>query len=877
MDLSTFREEVRQSSDIISVVEEYGVSLKRRGKVLQGLCPFHKDEKTRSFTVYPEDQSFYCFGCHKGGDVFNFVQEIKKFSFPEALRELALRAGITPLNWTPEQERKQKEKQLKEDILGAVSNYYSKNIPERIINYLTKERGLTKDTIISNKIGYVSGNPKGLMAFLEKQGYKKEQAIETGVFYRDGQEYFLNYIVFPNIYFRRVIYLTGRGYPEKSHKKPLKDKLPLNHLFFEEALRKKEAIIAEGEMDTYTFRQAEFNACGILGAGSFKDEWLIKFKKLETVYISGHNDIAGRKVALKLGELLKNKARMVSLPDFTRPDGKKVVDWNELFILKYKGDIQSFRQDYQKLLDQAQTVLEFKIRQIPKDIPERDFSKVLAPIIMQLKDLGGIEQDFYINIIVDHFPRISRQAIRKDLKRTQKSLVKIGEEDMEILDNYPKISPALDFIDGIGYVSIPLDVKLTTYVKDIPVTKIAKIPFLITSTKEFFRIDKMEFLEKKGLIFKSQPLFLGMNRWSLDYVKQFREDGFKVDPFIVFQEVKTIYEAYLDFKEPHTAEVIALWTIGTYVYPIFQAYPYISFAGERGSGKTKTLNVAEHLCFNAVLSSDMSSSLLFRIIEGSSCTVLIDEAERLKDKKLSQDFRLLLNAGYKRGGRAHRSKPDTFEPQSFDVYSPKMIANTKGLEEVLESRCIQFIMLRTKNIKKSNKVVTEMSEDWASIRHLLYAFGLDFFLKIQGIYLDDTEIKSIRAISGREGELWHPLLAIAKFLDKNGCDSLFERIKGIAVRKGEEARSTGIDNWTNALLLGLRDLTLTSEVDIYNKDIREKLIDYLEEGDSPPSPHWVGNKLRSLGLIEQSERTKNGYQYVIRHKTVVDVIERYGI
>ncbi len=335
--------------------------------------------------------------------------------------------------------------------------------------------------------------------------------------------------------------------------------------------------------------------------------------------------------------------------------------------------------------------------------------------------------------------------------------------------------------------------------------------------------------------------------------------------------------SYLDFKEPLTAEILALWTIGTYIYPIFESYPYISFTGERGSGKTKTLNIAEKTCFNAVYSSDMSSSLLFRIIEGSSCTVLIDEAERLKDPKLSKDFRLLLNAGYKRGGRAHRSKPETFEPQSFEVYSPKMIANIKGLEEVLESRCIQFTMLRTKDIKKANKVITESGENWAYIRHLLYTFGLTFFLEILDIYLTDTEIKNVRAISGREGELWHPLLAIAKFLEKHKCPGFFGRIKEVAVKMGEEARTAGIDDWTNALLLGLRDITLSNETDIYLKDIKEKMSYYLEDEDSVPSHHWIGGTLKRLGLIKQSKRTKNGYQYVVLHETVNDVIERYGV
>jgi len=836
-----FIEDVRSATDIVQTIKHYGISLKRAGRTYKGLCPFHQENKP-SFTVYPETQSWFCFGCQTSGDILTFLEKKDGLSFEEALEKLASRANLKPPSWTPAQQQKAKDRRIKEEILTATGLFYYRELPKEVKKYLIEERRLTERTIDVYKIGYSPHSPE-LLNFLKKERYTKKQAVEAGVICENGKEYFSGCIIFPNWHYRKVVYITGRGYPEKSHKKPLKDKLPLNYLFFEQALREKEVIITEGETDTYTLRQARFNACGILGTGSFKDEWVRKFKNVETIYISLDGDVAGRKATLKLGELLKSKARIVTFPDFTKPDGEKVKDWNELFTTKYGGDIQSFQQDYQQLLDQAQTLLEFKIRQIPRDISKREVPKVLSSIITQLVGLSEVEQEFYIEVIIDHFKdtlKISRQAIKNDIKQAQKGIPKIGREDIEVLDDkYPKLSPALDFINGVGYVSIPLDVRLTTTIKGVPVAKITQIPFVITSTKEMFRVDELELLERKELVLKSQPLFLDRNRWTLEHIKKFREGGLKVDSFLAFQEVNAIYDSYLDFKEPYTAEVLSLWTIGTYIYPIFESYPYISFTGERGSGKTKTLNVAEKLCFNAVYSSDMSSSLLFRIIEGSSCTVLIDEAERLKDPKLSQDFRLLLNAGYKRGGRAHRSKPETFDPQSFEVYSPKMIANIKGLEEVLESRCIQFTMLRTRDIEKANKVVTKSGEDWSYIRHLLYTFGLTFFQEIQDLYLNDTETKSMRAISGREGELWHPLLAIAKFLDINGCDSLFERIKEVAVKKGEEAKSRGIDDCTNALLLGLEEITRYKEDGITTSEMKEAMDKYLED-EARQTSRWIG-------------------------------------
>lgn len=77
--------------------------------------------------------------------------------------------------------------------------------------------------------------------------------------------------------------------------------------------------------------------------------------------------------------------------------------------------------------------------------------------------------------------------------------------------------------------------------------------------------------------------------------------------------------------------------------------------------------------------------------------------------------------------------------------------------------------------------------------------------------------------------------------------------------------------------MGLRDLTLSKEINIYNKDIKEKMMGCVEDRGSTPSPHWIGKTLKKLALVEQSKRAKNGYRYVIRHETVEDVIERYGV
>jgi DNA primase catalytic core len=878
-DLRDLIEKVKERTDIVQVIGQR-IKLSPRHKAQ---CPFH-DDKHPSFSVNPEAQYYYCFGCRAGGDVIDFIQRYENKSFTEALLYLASQAGIPIPSATPEAEQRIDEDRKLDQIRMEAIGFYHRSVTPEVASYLTKDRGLGADTIVRFQIGYANGGLRNHL--IARCRYQEDLCLKSGFLKMeaDGQvrDYFYHEIIFPNWHCGRVAYVTGRGYPRKSHKKPRAEEFPLEHLFCEHALREKAVILTEGEIDTYTLIQAGFNACGILGVTSFKEGWVSKFKNADTIYISLDGDDAGREAALRLGEMFGERARIVPFPDAPTPNGERIKDWNELFVTRHRCNVDSFSQEYQRLLDHAQTVLEYRIRSIPKDIPKQDLPRVLSPIVAELARLTELEQEIYVDVMVDHFRdtlKLSRQALRADIKRAAKKLPKSETEEVEILDGkYPRISPALDFVDGTGYICVPVDVKLSAFVKGATVTRIAKVPYVVTSNREFFRIDKEELLAERKLVLKSEPHFLdGAPRWSIEHIRQFQDPGCRIEPTVAFETVARIYDSYVDFKEEHTAQVMALWTLGTYVYPIFESYPYLSFTGERSSGKTKTLTVAERLCFNAVCSSDISPSLLFRIIEGSSCTVLIDEAERLKDPRLGQDLRLLLNAGYKRGGRAHRSKPDTFEPQSFEVYSPKMLANIKGLEGVLESRCIQFTMLRTRDTAKANRIVTEASDDWAQVRHMLYAFAMTAFQEIRQEYLEDGETKSIKAISGREGELWHPLLAIARYLDKNGCPGLFEEIKEVAVRKAQEGKADGLDEWSNAMLLALRDITTLGEDNISTRDIRDAMNRYLEDGSEPPSSHWVGAALGRLGLAEKSDRGGKGYRYVVRQATVEDVIERYGV
>jgi len=552
-------------------------------------------------------------------------------------------------------------------------------------------------------------------------------------------------------------------------------------------------------------------------------------------------------------------------------------DINELFTSEFIGQDNNFRAYIDSLLAMSLDNIEVLIRDLVLqgtiyDSTQHILEKIATwepiareeytdKLLLQIKALGG---------------RISKQVLKKSIE----SLVKKTSSDFEIIeDNLLSISPAQDFSDTTGYIAVPLDVKIKTKKEGIEAIEIVTIPHIVSSGKQLIQISGDYIQNSEKLIhLKSEPVFLRKTRWKYHDIKNYlKSTEEKQDVVDIFQECSQLYEKYLDFKEPFAASMLSIWTIGTYLYQVFDAYPYIFLTGEKGSGKTKTHNVFNYLCFNAIASSDMSPAILFRTVESSGGTILIDEAEKIKDPKVSQDFRLLLNAGYKKGGMAHRAKPDTFEPQSFNIYSPKAIANIKGLEDVLESRCVTIVMLRTRNKEISNRSINDRCEDWFAIRDKLYRTSLDWFQEIRNIYFEKQ--KSIDFIYGRAAELWLPILSITELIDRF-MPGIYPVIKEYCLTKVKE-QDYETDAWTEAVIRTVKYLINSGQVSFKIKTIKENIKLFLEtEADEHmPTSQWIGYCLKRLGFGNSKNRKKVGGNVVftIELSEILDVMERLGI
>ena len=332
-------EEVRSRNDIVDLISSY-VPLKRKGSSYFGLCPFH-NEKSPSFSVSRDKQMYYCFGCGAGGNVFTFIMEYENFTFPEAVRYLAERAGME----LPEQELSAEAKQqadakvkLKEMNKMAANYFYillhSKR-GEKGLAYLTR-RGITEETIKKFGLGYADIYQDDLYRFLKSKGFSdeelKDSALVTIDEARGGSDKFWNRVMFPiQDANSRVIGFGGRvmgdGRPKylNSRETKLFDKSRnLYGLNFARSSREKFIILCEGYMDVISMHQAGFtNAVAALGTAFTEGHGMLLKRYTNEVILSFDSDEAGQRAILRAIPILKGAGltvRVLNLTPYKDPD-----------------------------------------------------------------------------------------------------------------------------------------------------------------------------------------------------------------------------------------------------------------------------------------------------------------------------------------------------------------------------------------------------------------------------------------------------------------------------------------------------------------------------------------------------------------------------
>ncbi|EOS80198.1 DNA primase [Dorea sp. 5-2] len=332
-------EEVRSKNDIVDVISGY-VKLQKKGRDYFGLCPFH-NEKSPSFSVSRLKQMYYCFGCGAGGNVFTFLMEYENYSFSEALKYLADRAGVE----LPQQEYSREARERADmkaillEINKAAAQYYYVQLKSgpgaRALSYL-KDRELSDDTIKAFGLGYSNKYSDDLYQYLKSKGYTSEHISKAGLISVDerqgASDKFWNRVMFPIMDVNsRVIGFGGRvmgdGKPKylNSPETMIFDKSRnLYGLHRARSSKKPYFLLCEGYMDVISLHQAGFtNAVASLGTALTPGHASLIKRYVQEVYLTYDSDEAGTRAALRAVPILKEvgiTAKVIRMDPYKDPD-----------------------------------------------------------------------------------------------------------------------------------------------------------------------------------------------------------------------------------------------------------------------------------------------------------------------------------------------------------------------------------------------------------------------------------------------------------------------------------------------------------------------------------------------------------------------------
>lgn len=425
-----FLSELRMRTDIENLISSY-VVLKRRGKTLVGLCPFH-NEKTPSFTVYPESQSFYCFGCGSGGDAVTFLRKIENLDYIDAVKALADKAGMTmPDEGGYDKTISDKRRRILEANRAAARYFHSCLMaPEgrEALEYLLR-RGLTKKTIASFGLGFAPNSWHSLIDHMRSLGFTRQELVSANLANesikndrKNVYDNFRNRLMFPVIDIRGNVVAFGGRVLDDSKPKYINTSDTLVYKkgqgIFALNLAKngnseRKLILAEGYMDVIALHQAGFtNAVACLGTALTKEQAGIIARYADEVILSYDNDGAGQAAANRAIQIFSKtgiKIRVLSLSGGKDPDE----------IIKNHGP-----ERFRALLQGAANDTEYKILKarnkydVSTDDGKVSFLNEATDVLSFISN--SIEREVYASRLSGEL-NISKEAILREAERKYKA------------------------------------------------------------------------------------------------------------------------------------------------------------------------------------------------------------------------------------------------------------------------------------------------------------------------------------------------------------------------------------------------------------------------------------------------------------------------
>ncbi len=425
-----FLYQLKQANPIDAVMGSY-VQLIRAGSLLKCQCPFHS-EKTPSCVVYTQNNSFYCFGCHAGGDVITFIMKIEGLQYMDAVRMLAERAGMS----VPEQEHDNGEANMRMRLLEmnrAAAKYYFENLTgpdKRGLIYL-KERALKPEIIRKYGLGYAGEQWDGLLNAMHNLGYTDEELLASNLCSRSrksGNLYdrFRNRVIFPIFDLRgSVIAFGGRTIEKDGEPKYLnssdtpvfKKGRNLFSMNFAKKSQSKRLILAEGYMDVIAIHQAGFeNVVASLGTALTADQCRLMRQYAEEVVISYDSDAAGQNATVKAVNLLRAvglRPRILHMHDAKDPDE---------YIKKFGSAY------FRKLLEEADDAVTYELQRCRDGTDAATEDGAITALHKAVSVLAGIENELDRNVYLSKLAKdyeisteILKAQVEQEIRKRRKN------------------------------------------------------------------------------------------------------------------------------------------------------------------------------------------------------------------------------------------------------------------------------------------------------------------------------------------------------------------------------------------------------------------------------------------------------------------------
>ncbi|NLX02036.1 MAG: DNA primase [Syntrophomonadaceae bacterium] len=444
-------QEIADRLDIVDIVAET-VKLTRKGNRYWGLCPFHA-EKTPSFSVTPERNMFYCFGCHAGGDIFSFVMKRDGLDFKEALEMLAARAGVKLVSTSGSRDQEQRKKVI--EVNRAAAEFYHQILLSRqggVVQKYLENRGIKQETILAYKLGYAPEQWNRLEEYLLKKGFSQEYVKLSGLIKRNENrnsyyDLFRNRLMFPIFQYNgdilgfggRVLDDTLPKYINTPETELYSKRQVLYGLYqARQAIRSNnEAVLLEGYMDCIKLQQAGISNCvASLGTALTPEQARLLCRYTENVLILYDGDEAGQRETLRAIDVLAEEAlkvQVVTLPAGKDPDDFLEINGKEEFLQYIQNNkLSHIEFKINRYLKEEKTInLEVKVKII--NALKKDINNLKSPI----------EKDYYVKVLAQKMlmePNLIYRELQLANKRqnpTDRNKTQISRDNIQY-GNYSK-------------------------------------------------------------------------------------------------------------------------------------------------------------------------------------------------------------------------------------------------------------------------------------------------------------------------------------------------------------------------------------------------------------------------------------------------------